>query len=106
MRTLPTTPENNPLIIPITPLTCQLVLNSPNTGATISLVPDTINLTISGSQQKVDRIRPENIMAYVRCDELDAATTYDIPVQVDLPDGVILDSTEPSVVKVSIKLSY
>ena len=82
------------------------VLNSPNTGATISLVPDTINLTISGSQQKVDRIRPENIMAYVRCDELDAATTYDIPVQVDLPDGVILDSTEPSVVKVSIKLSY
>ena len=43
-------------------------------------------------------------MAYVRCDELDAATTYDIPVQVDLPDGVILDSTEPSVVKVSIAI--
>ena len=42
-------------------------------------------------------------MAYVD-DELDAATTYDIPVRADLPDGVILDSTEPSVVK--YQLSY
>jgi len=78
------------------------VLNAPNNGFSIALVPETINLTLSGAQQKVDRIRPENITAYVRCDQLDASTTYDLPVQVDLPDGIILNNTEPSVIKVSI----
>ena len=78
------------------------VLNAPNNGFSIALAPETINLTLSGAQQKVDRIRPENITAYVRCDQLDASTTYDLPVQVDLPDGVILNNTEPSVVKVFV----
>ena len=78
------------------------VLNAPDKNSSITLVPETINLTLSGAQQKVDRIRPENITAYVRCDQLDASTTYDLPVQVDLPDGIILNNTEPSVVKVSI----
>ena len=81
------------------------VLNAPNKGSSIALVPETINLTLSGAQQRVDRIRPENITAYVRCDQLDASTTYDLPVQVDLPDGIILNNTEPSVVKVSISLT-
>ena len=74
-------------------------------GSSIALAPETINLTLSGAQQRVDRIRPENITAYVRCDQLDASTTYDLPVQVDLPDGIILNNTEPSVVKVSISLT-
>ncbi len=81
------------------------VLNAPNNGASIALVPETINLALSGARQKVDRIRPENITAYVRCDQLDASTTYDLPVQVDLPEGIILNSTEPSVIKVSISFA-
>jgi YbbR domain-containing protein len=81
------------------------ILNVPNNSPSITLVPEVINLTLSGAQQKVDRIRPENITAYVRCDQLDATTTYDLPVQVDLPDGIILNNTEPSVVKVNISFT-
>ena len=33
------------------------VLNAPNKGSSIALAPETINLTLSGAQQRVDRIR-------------------------------------------------
>ena len=65
------------------------VLNAPNNGFSIALAPETINLTRRPA--KSGSIRPENITAYVRCDQLDASTTYDLPVQVDLPDGVIFE---------------
>ena len=78
------------------------ILNNPRKSQSISIIPETINITVSGAQRRIDRINAENITAYVRCEQLEAATTYDLPVQVDLPAGTVLNETEPSVVKVTI----
>ncbi len=78
------------------------ILNSPRKTQFINTVPETINITVSGAQRRIDRINAENITAYVHCEQLEAATTYDLPVQIDLPAGIILNEIEPSVVKVSI----
>ena len=78
------------------------VLGAPREERFFTVAPERIHLVVSGAQKRIERLQTDAITAYVRCDELDATTSYDLPVQVDLPEGIKLIKTEPSVVKVDI----
>ena len=66
------------------------------------VIPAAVKITIKGQQQKIEQIRADNVLAYVSCTELEENATYDVPVAVNLPAGVHLIKSEPSVVKVTI----
>ena len=78
------------------------VLAASGDARRIDLQPQTIRITVKGQQQRIDQIRSANIFAYVSCSDLVENTGYDLPVNVDLPSGVQLVKTEPSVIHVEI----
>lgn len=77
-------------------------LCSPGDRRNILVSPQTISVTVSGQQQKIEQIRPTDIFAYVNCYDLLEAATYELPVSVNLPDGLQLVKAEPSVLQVEI----
>ncbi len=81
------------------------ILGVPLEKRRIGVVPDRVNVVVGGAQQRVEKLSMENLTVYVRCDALTASTAYDLPVQVDLPDGIRLIKTEPSVVKIEIGIN-
>jgi YbbR domain-containing protein len=78
------------------------VLNTPREERFFNIAPERIHLIVSGAQKRIERLQMDAITAYVRCNELETTTSYDLPVQVDLPEGIKLIKTEPSVVRVDI----
>jgi len=64
--------------------------------------PKQISITVKGLQQRIEQIKPVDTFAYVSCTDLDENTGYDLPINVDLPSGLQLVSTDPAVVRVEI----
>ncbi len=69
---------------------------------TMELQPKTINITVKGQQQRIEQFRTADLFAYVDCTGLNESTGYDLPVSVDLPDGLHLVKTDPAVVHVDV----
>jgi YbbR domain-containing protein len=67
-----------------------------------SIQPHQINITVKGLQQRIEQMKSADMFAYVSCTDLDQNTGYDLPVRVDLPQGLQLVSTEPGVVHVDV----
>jgi len=78
------------------------ILCAPGDRRTIDVLPLVINVTVRGQQQRLEQIRSADVFAYVSCMELAESTGYDLPVVVDLPSGVQLVKTDPTVVHVQI----
>lgn len=78
------------------------VMCNPNEQRSFAVRPLTINITVRGLQQRIDEIRASDIRAFVSCTELIETTGYELPVSVDLPEGVSLVQTEPAAVIVEI----
>lgn len=64
--------------------------------------PSSITITVKGQQQRIEQFRTANIFAYVDCSGLDENTGYDLPVNVDLPEGLQLIKTDPAVIHVEV----
>ncbi|MDH3981702.1 MAG: CdaR family protein [Kiritimatiellaceae bacterium] len=75
---------------------------SPGDLRNISVSPQTISVTVSGQQQRIEQIRTTDVFAYVSCYDLLESTAYDMPVVIDLPEGLQLVKTDPSVVHIEI----
>ncbi|MCK4563075.1 MAG: hypothetical protein KAU94_00215 [Verrucomicrobia bacterium] len=69
---------------------------------TMELQPKTISITVKGQQQRIEQFRTADLFAYVDCTGLNESTEYDLPVSVDLPDGLQLVRTDPAVVHVDV----
>jgi len=78
------------------------VLSAPGEERLITVQPTTVNITVSGQHQRIEQLRSADVFAYVQCYDLAESTGYDLPVVVDLPAGLKLVETEPSVVHVEI----
>jgi len=78
------------------------ILCAPGERRTIDVQPLVVNVTVRGQQQRLEQIRSADVFAYVSCMELAESTGYDLPVVVDLPSGVQLVKTDPTVVHVQI----
>lgn len=68
----------------------------------IEVEPKTISITVQGQQQRIEQLRSAEIFAYVSCHDLNESTAYDLPVAIDLPNGLQLVKTDPTVVNVVI----
>jgi YbbR domain-containing protein len=67
-----------------------------------NITPKTIHVTIKGQQQNIEQIRSNDIFVYVDCSDLAEGTKYELPVVVDLPNGVHLVKTEPAIIHVDV----
>ena len=68
----------------------------------VALHPQTIKITVKGQQQRIEQMRTADLFAYVSCTELTEITGYDLPVIVDLPNGVQLVKADPAVIHVEL----
>jgi len=78
------------------------ILSAPGEQRMVDVLPQVINVTVRGQQQRLEQIQSVDVFAYVSCMELAESTGYDLQVVVDLPSGVQLVKTEPAVVHVQI----
>lgn len=65
--------------------------------------PSKVTITLHGSPERVDSLKPREIYAYVDCSELTEPTEYEVPVRVDVPAGVTIEKIEPASVLVDVK---
>lgn len=78
------------------------ILCTPGERRNINVSPQTVSLTVRGPKQRIEQMRKENVFAYVTCSDLTESTAYDLPVMVDLPSGLQLVKTDPSIVHIEI----
>jgi YbbR domain-containing protein len=71
----------------------------------VNINPKSIKITVKGQQQRVEQLRTADVFAYVSCTELQENTGYDLPLIVDLPEGLQLVKTEPAVIHVEIGIN-
>jgi YbbR domain-containing protein len=68
----------------------------------MAITPQTVRITVKGQQQRIEQFRTADLFAYVDCTGLDENTGYDLPVSVDLPEGLQLIKTDPAVIHIDI----
>jgi hypothetical protein len=69
----------------------------------ITVLPKAIQITLSGSKYRMDALQADDLFVFVDCVDLSESTTYQLSVSAQLPSGVRLVKTNPSVVQVEIK---
>ena len=69
----------------------------------ITVHPKAIQVTLSGSKYRMDALQSDDLFVFVDCVELTESTSYQLSVSAQLPTGVRLVKTNPSVVQVEIK---
>lgn len=62
--------------------------------------PKFISITVRGRLQRIEQTRTADVFAYVSCTQLDENTGYDLPLEVNLPSGLQVIKTEPSIIHV------
>ncbi len=75
---------------------------APGERRPIKIQPETIRITIQGKQQRIEQLRPAELFAYVNCHDLEVGAVYDLPVIMNLPSGLQLIKTDPTVVRVTL----
>ena len=78
------------------------VLCNPDEKRRVNLQPLTVNITVHGGQQKIEALNPDELFAYISCTELTESTGYEMPVRINLPEGVRMIKSEPAAVHVEI----
>ena len=78
------------------------VLAAPGERRGIDVQPLTVDVTVHGQEQRIEQLLASDLFAYVNCTELVESTGYDLPVVVNLPAGLQLVKTEPSIVRVFV----
>ena len=79
------------------------ILYSTTSPHSFSVHPKTISITLKGEQQRIEKIIPENLFAYIDCSDLNENTEYDLSININLPPGVTLEKASPNVIHVTNK---
>lgn len=79
------------------------ILCSSGESRQMELQPKTIKITVKGQQQRIEQMRPVDVLAYVNCADLTESTGYDLPVNVKLPSGVQLVKTDPATIHIRVE---
>lgn len=78
------------------------VLLNPGERRRVDVQPLTVDITLSGGQQKIDALKASDLFAYVTCTELTQSAGYELPIRINLPAGVRMIKSEPAAVRVEI----
>lgn len=69
----------------------------------MELHPKKVKIIAKGQQKRIEQMRKVDIFAYVDCTELMESTSYDLPVNVNLPSGLQLIKIDPAIIHIEIK---
>lgn len=86
---------------PFRTLDVQVLQNPRIDGASVTVSPVSVVVNVRGGTARVQDLKPTDIIPYVDCRQIRPGTRYDIPVKVQLPEGITLESVEPAVVSVA-----
>lgn len=70
----------------------------------MELHPKKVKIIAKGQQKRIEQMRKVDIFAYVDCTELIESTSYDLPVNVNLPSGLQLIKTDPAIIHIDIEI--
>lgn len=76
------------------------VLSDTGARAAVGVTPSRVKVHLRGQPEALDRVRAEDLDAYVDCTRLDPAARYDLPVRVFAPPGIKVVGAEPETVQV------
>lgn len=79
-----------------------LVLQTPDIEEDFDLDPEKVDLVLKGSKRYLEKLDPEKIIAYVELNE-SSKDSYELPLQVVLPENVSLKDTQPIQIKASAR---
>lgn len=69
----------------------------------IGIVPERVRVVLRGSPDALEALEANELFVYVDCTDVTELTEYELPFRVDVPDGIEVEQTEPSVVQVMVK---
>ncbi|MEI6892910.1 MAG: CdaR family protein [Pontiella sp.] len=78
------------------------VMCAPGDPRLIQVIPHQINITVQGQHQEIEKLKAEDIFAYINCYDLTKNADYELPVEVNLPDHIQMVKTDPLVLQVQI----
>lgn len=79
------------------------VLVPPGPRLKVQVRPEDVTVTVRGRAELLKGLAGDDVRAYVDCGDLEAGSSYDLPVRVQLPSGVGAVGIEPPTVKVTIE---
>lgn len=71
-------------------------LVAPGRSAKVMVNPVIVSAVLMGSQDQLNKLLPDEVIAFVDCAGLDMASRYELPVRIQAPDGIQVKSIEPS----------
>ncbi len=84
-------------------LAVQALVDPQIDGASVAISPVSVDVNVKGGTARVQDMKRGELIPYVDCRQLVPGGRYDLPVKVQLPDGIALESVEPQVVSVSFR---
>ena len=87
----------------LTNMPVRAVVEAGSTNS-VRLRPGSVNVSLHGRVEVIDRVADDSIRVFVDCVGLDPLESYELPVNVHLPSGVDVTATvEPQMVKVNFE---
>ena len=69
----------------------------------VKIFPETVSVTVRGGPQKVAEVTARDVYTYIDCTELAEPAEYEVPVRVDVPAGLQIETIDPATVQVTVK---
>jgi YbbR domain-containing protein len=69
----------------------------------ILIQPQWVSVKLKGRPDQIERLSLQDLVGYVHCSELTESAEYEVPVRVNTPKGITVESVVPSFVKVVVK---
>lgn len=70
--------------------------------ARVDVFPDKVKVVLKGRAELLKNLQAADVQAYADCAGLQAGASYDLPVRVQVPQGLAAQAVEPSTVKVTM----
>ena len=71
---------------------------------TVRIRPETVDVVLKGAPERLEGLSVYDAVGYVDCTELTEPADYEVPVRVDVPQGVQVEEIDPPVVQVVVKI--
>lgn len=79
-------------------------LAPPGKAASISLSPPIVAVSVNGTEARLNQLQAADIRAFVDCRDLQLGSTYLLPIQLVLPEGIILNSITPDTASTTVSV--
>jgi YbbR domain-containing protein len=71
-------------------------------GPSLRIWPNKVEVVLSGRSDLIEGVQRDDLRAYVDCTQLGVTAKYALPVRIDTPPGVLVDSITPPTLEVEV----